>query len=127
MMDRDARNWHAGVTWMRGPQGGSTMSWQRERTLILALLLIPTAASWTLLIWQSRTTHTMGMGLTMGMGAALFLALWVGMMIAMIFPATSPINLAFARVQHERGSFGHAFVPTWIFVGAYPAFLDALR
>src|SRR6266481_1916952 len=118
-MDRDTRNWQARVTRMRGPQGGSTRSVQRERPLILALLLILAAASWALLIWQSRTTHTMGMGLTMGMGAALFLALWVVMMMAMMFPATAPINLAFARVQHERGSFGHAFVPTWIFVGAY--------
>ncbi|WP_236023216.1 DUF2182 domain-containing protein [Dictyobacter formicarum] len=29
------------------------------------------------------------------------------------------MNLTFARVQRERGSFGLAFVPAWIFVGAY--------
>jgi predicted metal-binding membrane protein len=118
-MDRDARNWHARVARMRVPLGGSTMSLQRERTLILTVLLILTAASWALLIWQSRTANTMGMGLTMGMGAALFLAIWVVMMIAMMFPATAPMNLVFARVQRDRHSGRRPSVSTWIFVGAY--------
>ena len=78
------------------------MSLQRERTFILALLLILAAASWAVLIWQARMMKSMGMGLTMGMGAALFLAIWVVMMIAMMFPATATMNLAFARVQRER-------------------------
>jgi predicted metal-binding membrane protein len=34
----------------------------------------------------------MGMGLTMGMGAALFLAIWVVMMIAMMFPVFPSID-----------------------------------
>src|SRR6266849_3966758 len=118
-MDRDARNWHARVARMRVPLGGSTMSLQRERTLILTVLLILTAASWAILIWQSRTANTMGMGLTMGMGAALFLAIWVVMMIAMMFPAAAPMILVFAQVQRDRRRGGWAFVPTWIFAGAY--------
>jgi len=118
-MDRDARNWHARVARMRVPLGGSTMSLQRERTLILTVLLILTAASWALLIWQSRTANTMGMGLTMGMGAALFLAIWVVMMIAMMFPAAAPMILVFAQVQRDRLRGGWAFVPTCIFAGAY--------
>src|SRR6266699_5798086 len=118
-MDRDARNWHARVARMRVPLGGSTMSLQRERTLILTVLLILTAASWALLIWQSRTANTMGMGLTMGMGAALFLSIWVVMMIAMMFPAAAPMILVFAQVQRDRRRGGWAFVPTWIFAGTY--------
>src|SRR6266849_698013 len=118
-MDRDARNWHARVARMRVPLGGSTMSLQRERTLILTVLLILTAASWAILIWQSRTANTMGMGLTMGMGAALFLAIWVVMMIPMMFPAAAPMILVFAQVQRDRRRGGWAFVPTWIFAGAY--------
>src|SRR5437879_4278792 len=98
---------------------GSTMSLQRERTFILALLLILAAASWAVLIWQSRTANTMGMGLTMGMGAALFLAIWVVMMIAMMFPTTAPMNLVFARVQRDRHNGRRSSVSTWIFVGAY--------
>ncbi len=91
------------------------MSLPRERTLILALLLILAAASWVILIWQSRTANGMGMG----MGAALFLAIWVVMMIAMMFPTAAPMILVFARVQRDRGSFGRAFVPTCVFVSAY--------
>ena len=95
------------------------MSLQRERTFILALLLILAAASWAVLIWQSSMMKSMGMGLTMGMGATLFLAIWVVMMIAMMFPATATMNLAFARVQRERHSSRRPSVSTWIFVSAY--------
>jgi predicted metal-binding membrane protein len=95
------------------------MSLRRERPLLLALLLILAVASWALLIWQSRTATGMGMGLTMGMGAAFFLAIWVVMMIAMMFPAVAPMVLAFARVQRERGSSGRALMSTWVFVGSY--------
>ncbi len=53
------------------------MRLQRERPFLLTLLVL-VAASWAILIWQSRTTQGMGGGmgggLTMGMGAALFLA-----------------------------------------------------
>jgi predicted metal-binding membrane protein len=94
------------------------MSLQRERTFILALLLILAAASWAVLIWQSSMMNSMGMGLTMGMGATLFLAIWVVMMIAMMFPATATMNLAFARVQ-PRHTGWRASVSPWIFVGAY--------
>src|SRR5260370_8777142 len=110
-MDRDARNWHARVARMRVPLGGSTMSLQRERTLILTGLLILTAASWALLIWQSRTANTMGMGLTMGMGAVLFLAIWVVMMIAMMFPAAAPMILVFSQVQRDRRRGGGGVYP----------------
>jgi predicted metal-binding membrane protein len=92
---------------------------QREQMLFLALLLILAAVSWALLIWLSRTAQTMGMGLTMGKGIGWFLAIWVVMMVAMMVPATAPMNLAFARVQRERRTGGHAFGPPWIFVGAY--------
>jgi predicted metal-binding membrane protein len=99
------------------------MSLQRERTFILTLLLVLVAASWVMLIWQSRTAQGMdcgmGCGLTMGMGAALFLAIWVVMMVAMMFPSAAPVILAVARVQRDKGSFRYAFVPTWVFVGAY--------
>jgi len=94
------------------------MSMQRERTVILTLLVL-VAASWAILVWQSRTAQGMGGGLTMGMGAALFLALWVVMMAAMMVPSAFPVILAVARVQRDTGSFRSAFVLTWVFVRAY--------
>ncbi len=99
--------------------GGSALRVRRERTLVLALLLILTAMSWAILIWQSRTMNEMDMGLTMGMGAISFLVIWVVMMIAMMFPTVAPMILVFARVQRDRPSGKRAFVFTWIFIGAY--------
>ena len=101
------------------------MQVRREYVLVLAPRLPLAAAAWAVLIWQAGMMA--GMGLTMGLGIGVFLAVWVVMMVAMMFPATAPMNLAFAQVQRERGSFGRVFVSSWIFVGAYPAFLDALR
>lgn len=97
---------------------GSVMSFRREYALILALLILA-AASWGLLIWQSGTMTGMGMDLTMGMGAAFFLSIWVVMMVAMMVPTAAPMILVFARVQHERRRGGWAWVPTWVFVGTY--------
>jgi Predicted metal-binding integral membrane protein (DUF2182) len=59
------------------------------------------------------------MGPTMGLGAPLFLAIWVVMMVAMMFPTTAPMILTFARVQARKRQRGEVFVPTWIFVAAY--------
>lgn len=95
------------------------MSLQRERTFILALLLILAAASWAVLIWQSSMMNSMGMGLTMGMGATLFLAIWVVMMVAMMFPTAAPMILTFHRIQAGKRERGDTFVATWIFIAAY--------
>jgi predicted metal-binding membrane protein len=94
---------------------------QRERKLILGLLLILVAASWALLFWQSvaMNNQAMGMGLTMGMSAVLFIVIWVVMMIAMMFPTAAPMILMFTRVYAGKRQLGQAFVPTWVFVGAY--------
>jgi predicted metal-binding membrane protein len=95
------------------------MTLQRERNVILALLLVLAAAAWALLVWQSTMVSPIAMGLTMGMGAALFLAIWVVMMVAMMFPTAAPMILMFARVQRDKRQNRRAFVPTWVFVSAY--------
>jgi Predicted metal-binding integral membrane protein (DUF2182) len=74
----------------------------RGRNLILAALFVLAAAAWALLIWQAANPATMGMGLTMGMGAPLFLTIWVVMMVAMMFPTTAPMIVTFARVQASQ-------------------------
>jgi predicted metal-binding membrane protein len=89
----------------------------RERNLVLGALLALAAAAWIILIWQSRTT--MGMGLTMGMTVVVFLLIWIAMMVAMMFPAAAPMILMFAQVQTGKRRQGRAFVPTWVFTGAY--------
>lgn len=95
------------------------MTLRREQLMILALLIVLAGASWALLIWQAAMRNTMAMDLTIGMGTALFLSIWVVMMVAMMFPTAAPMSLMFARVQRDKRQNGRTFVPTWVFVSAY--------
>ncbi|MDE3096481.1 MAG: DUF2182 domain-containing protein [Chloroflexota bacterium] len=90
----------------------------RERNIILAALLALSAAAWVTLLWQWSMFGD-AMGLTMGMAAPLFLAIWVVMMVAMMFPTAAPMILMFARVQAGKRARGQRFVPVWVFVAAY--------
>ncbi len=91
-----------------------------QRNLILASLLVLAAAAWALLVWQSAADDgEMAMGLTMGMAAPLFIAMWALMMVAMMFPASAPMILTFARVHAGKRERGQPFVPTWVFVSSY--------
>jgi predicted metal-binding membrane protein len=98
----------------------TTYPMARERNLILASLLTLAAAAWALLAWQ-RAAMDDRMGLTMAMGAPLFMALWVVMMVAMMFPTAAPMILMFARVHGERRQHGRPVVPTFVFVSSYLA------
>jgi predicted metal-binding membrane protein len=92
----------------------------RERNLILASLLVLAAVAWALLVWQARADDgQMAMGLTMGMAAPLFIAMWAVMMVAMMFPTSAPMILMFARVHRDKRERGQPFVPTWVFVTSY--------
>lgn len=92
-----------------------------QRNLILGLLLALAAASWAVLVWQSADAD-MAMTMaspTMGLRAPLFLAIWIVMMVAMMFPAAAPMILTFHKVQAGKRRRGDAFVSTWMFVAAY--------
>jgi len=93
-----------------------------QRNVILVLLLMLAALAWGLLIWQ-RSGGGPDMAAmatpTMGMRAPVFLAVWVLMMVAMMFPTASPMILTFHRVQASKRQRGEAFVATWVFVAAY--------
>jgi predicted metal-binding membrane protein len=91
-----------------------------QRNVILGLLLALAAAAWALLAWQGAGAEmdmTMGPP-TMGMRAPLFLAIWVVMMVAMMFPTAAPMILTFHKVQVSKRQRGEAFVATWVFVAA---------
>lgn len=91
----------------------------REHRLLLATLLLLAAVAWALLLWQSAHTAAMAPALTMGFGLPLFLAIWVVMMVAMMFPTAAPMILMFARIHAGKREQGHSFVSTWVFVAAY--------
>lgn len=100
----------------------TTFPMSRERTVILAALIVLAAAGWGLLIWQATHHDAAMMGesaLTMGMGPLLFVATWIAMMVAMMFPTAAPMILTFQRVSVSKRQRGQAFVPTWVFVASY--------
>jgi predicted metal-binding membrane protein len=92
-----------------------------RRNLILALLLTLALAAWGLLAWQNADGGTdMAMASpTMGLRAPLFLAIWVVMMVAMMFPTAAPMILSFHRVQAGKRQREEGFVATWVFVAGY--------
>ena len=99
----------------------------RARALILGTLLLLAATAWGVLAWQSSVT---GMDevenmLTMDVGVPVFLAIWVAMMVAMMFPTAAPMILTFAHVQQRKQRSGKPFVPTWVFVSSYLAIWTA--
>jgi predicted metal-binding membrane protein len=92
-----------------------------QRNAILGLLLALAAAAWALLAWHA-SDPAMDRAMaspTMGLRAPLFLAIWVAMMAAMMFPAAAPMILTFHRLQAGKRERGGAFVPTWVFVAGY--------
>jgi len=92
-----------------------------QRNVILSLLLALATAAWALLVWQG-TGVDMDMAMdtpTMGLRAPLFLAIWVTMMVAMMFPTAAPMILTFHKVQAGKRQRGEVFVSTWIFVASY--------
>lgn len=94
-----------------------------QRNIILVLLIAAAAAAWTLLVWQ-RLGMDAGMPMdmyspTMGMRASLFLAVWMIMMVAMMFPTAAPMILTFHQVQSGKRGRGETFVSTWAFVAGY--------
>jgi predicted metal-binding membrane protein len=92
----------------------------RERNLIIAVLLVLAATAWTLIVWQSSAMNDEAMmSPTMGLAAPVFLAVWITMMVAMMFPTAMPMILTFARVQAGKTARGQAAVPVGIFVAAY--------
>lgn len=92
-----------------------------QRSAILLMLLAAAAASWILLLRETLGGFA-GMtmpGPTMGLGALAFLAVWLVMMVAMMFPTAAPMVLTFHSIQSGRRKRGETFVPIWLFVAGY--------
>lgn len=119
----------AAVTTSLRPRGFGALA--RPRLAILVGLLALSAIGWGLVVWQPGTDTSMPMhggldlDVTMGMTAPIFLAMWVAMMVAMMFPAAAPMILLFDRVERGKRDAGRSYVPTAYFVGAYLAMWTA--
>ncbi|ANW00743.1 DUF2182 domain-containing protein [Bradyrhizobium icense] len=96
----------------------------RQRAIILSSLIAITVLAW---IWVARQAddgmpmRMHGLGLTMGMGAAAFLAMWVVMMVGMMFPASAPMIVTFAAIQARRRMAQRPYVPVCVFTASYMA------
>jgi predicted metal-binding membrane protein len=90
-----------------------------QRNLVLGLLLVLASLAWAFLAWPAGGAEMDMASPTMGLRAPLFLAIWVVMMAAMMFPTAAPMILTFHRVQAGKRQRGVPFVSTWIFVAAY--------
>ena len=92
-----------------------------QRNAILAMLIALSVAAWTLLIWQGAgyDAHSRMASPSMGLGAPLFIAVWLAMTIAMMFPTVAPMALTFHKTQAARRKRGQAFVGTWAFLAGY--------
>jgi predicted metal-binding membrane protein len=92
----------------------------RAQAGIAVALLALTAGAWVYLLRGGPDhDHALAGTPTMGMGVPLFLAVWVAMMIASMFPAVSPMVLIYARVSANRRGNGRTWTPTSLFVSGY--------
>ena len=92
---------------------------ERERNIILVVLLALAAIAWAVTVWYAGRDEAMSMAPTMGMSTLLFLTIWTTMMAAMMFPTGAPMIMVFARIHRDKQAKGKPYVPTWIFVSSY--------
>ncbi|WP_051133899.1 DUF2182 domain-containing protein [Methylocystis sp. ATCC 49242] len=94
-----------------------------QRNVILGLLIALCAGAWAWLAWQGAGMHhhpgSPMASPTMGMQAPLFVAMWMAMTVAMMFPTAAPMLLTFHKTQESKCRHGQAFVATWAFLGGY--------
>jgi predicted metal-binding membrane protein len=104
---------------VRSAMAEASVPLARERRLILGSLIALAAAAWMVLLWQAALADREGMRTTMEMAAPVFMANWVAMMVAMMFPTAAPMILTFAAIHAGKRQRGQSFVPTWVFVTSY--------
>jgi predicted metal-binding membrane protein len=98
----------------------------RAAGLVVVLLLSAAALAWYTVIRQAAAMAGMPVGPAQ-MGAVAFLAMWVVMMVAMMFPTIAPMVLTHRLVARRRGDRWHASVAfvagyllVWGLVGLLP-------
>jgi predicted metal-binding membrane protein len=95
---------------------------KRAQNALWLILLGLAAAGWALTILQVRKMGSISHMPEMAMqpvSALLFLPVWIGMMIAMMFPSVAPMVSLFAAVSRGRREAGARGLPTWIFLSGY--------
>lgn len=105
----------------------------RQRNAILVALLGLAGAGWFVFLNQARQPmgmdRAMGPDLTMGRSWPLFLAIWVAMMVAMMFPAAAPMVLMYGRMRRSDppsvALFTGSYIALWFAFGVLAYLLGA--
>ena len=105
----------------------------RQRNAILLALLGLAALGWVVFLTQAPrpmgTGHDMGPDLTMGGSWPLFLATWVAMMVAMMFPAAVPMVVMYGRMRRSDppsvALFAGSYIALWFVFGVVAYLLSA--
>jgi predicted metal-binding membrane protein len=92
---------------------------RRSHLVLLALLLALAGSAWLLLLLEYRGARATPMDPTMGMSVSLFLASWLVMIVAMMFPAATPMILAHFKLTRRQNPAGRAFRSTLLFMMGY--------
>jgi predicted metal-binding membrane protein len=104
---------------------------RRDQAVAIAALLGVIALSWALIVLgvgsgmraleMTRMPRDMVMSPAVWTAgyAALMLAMWWVMMVAMMLPGASPMLLIFARISRRERAGGRPYVPTGIFAAGY--------
>lgn len=105
------------------PRAAYSVLQARVTGAVVAILIALSAAAWWSTVGQARDMAGMvgglaqvGAGMPNDTGAAVFLGMWVAMMVAMMFPTVAPIVLMHRMVIRKRGEGAW---PTVAFVGGY--------
>jgi predicted metal-binding membrane protein len=101
-------------------------SYRQEKIIISALALLSVIA-WAVTFYHSQSMDPqMSMQMPMDMEhqslileAFLFLGMWIVMMVAMMFPAATPMVIIFSNLHQNRKAKNEGFIPTWVFVAGY--------
>lgn len=96
----------------------------REQRGLLGALVGLALVAWYLLLAMGEPTSDGRMGASFGADATLFMAIWIVMMVAMMFPAAAPMVLTYAHLESRRGS-ADPIIRTAVFVLGYLAIWSA--
>lgn len=115
------------------PSAFATAS-RRTTALVTAWLLGLSAVAWLYTVRQASSMSGMVSGLAQvgrrmpnDMAIPVFLAMWVGMMVAMMFPTVAPMVLTHRAIARRRGdgmlstvAFGAGYLAVWSAIGVVP-------
>ena len=98
----------------------------RDKIIIVVVLVLLSVLAWIATVHQAGGMEIglMTMSMTMGLpfsisNAALYIALWGVMMVAMMFPSVAPTAMLFATVTRQKREQAAPFAPAWLFIAGY--------